>query len=249
MDKKEVLAVVGSREITNHDLEAMLKGLDPRAAMQFNSDEGKHMLLQELINRELLYLEAVDGDIEESEEYKASVEKAKVEIIKQLAMSRLLNGIRVEEGEVLDYYNQNKTLFKNPDTVKASHILVADEKKAQDVLDEINAGLDFEFAAKKYSSCPSKDVGGDLGYFEKSKMVPEFGEAAFGLEIGQISQPVKTQFGCHIIKVIDKKNGDYKPLDEVKNQITQHILLKKQQDAYLKKTSVLKDRYKVEINR
>lgn len=89
--------------------------------------------------------------------------------------------------------------------VRASHILVPSEKLANKIMKKINAGKDFAQLAKKYSECPSGNNGGDLGFFSRGKMVPEFENAAFTMEIGQVSTPVKTQFGYHLIKVTAKR--------------------------------------------
>lgn len=93
----------------------------------------------------------------------------------------------------------------NISEVKASHILVDTKEQALKIRQEICNGLSFEDAAAKYSKCPSKQNGGDLGYFGKGDMVVEFEKAAFALPIGEVSQPVKTQFGWHLIKVTDIK--------------------------------------------
>ena len=91
------------------------------------------------------------------------------------------------------------------DEVKASHILVKTEQEAIDLYNKINEGLAFEVAAKDYSLCPSGQEGGDLGYFGRGMMVKPFEDAAFELEVGKVSNPVKTQFGWHLILVTDKK--------------------------------------------
>ncbi len=91
------------------------------------------------------------------------------------------------------------------DEVKASHILVKTEQEAIDLYNKINEGLAFEEAAKYYSLCPSGQEGGDLGYFGRGMMVKPFEDAAFELEVGKVSNPVKTQFGWHLILVTDKK--------------------------------------------
>lgn len=88
--------------------------------------------------------------------------------------------------------------------VRASHILVEDEKLAKELKEKIESGEDFSYVAKKYSICPSKENGGDLGEFGKGVMVKEFEKAAFSLDVGEVSQPVKTQFGYHIILVTSK---------------------------------------------
>ena len=89
--------------------------------------------------------------------------------------------------------------------VKASHILVDSEQDAKDIKTMIDNGDDFAVLARKYSSCPSKAVGGDLGYFKRGQMVKPFEEAAFSLPVGVVSNPVKTQFGWHLIKVTDRR--------------------------------------------
>ncbi len=89
--------------------------------------------------------------------------------------------------------------------VRASHILVNNPQQIDKILYELNQGKDFGELAKKYSACPSRDQGGDFGFFGKGQMVKEFEDAAFSLEVGKLSKPVKTQFGYHIIKVTGKK--------------------------------------------
>ena len=89
--------------------------------------------------------------------------------------------------------------------VRASHILVSTQEEASHIVKELKAGKDFGDLARKYSSCPSGRSGGDLGFFGKGQMVKEFEDAAFGMKPGEVSAPVKTQFGFHIIKVTEKK--------------------------------------------
>jgi peptidyl-prolyl cis-trans isomerase C len=89
--------------------------------------------------------------------------------------------------------------------VRASHILVSSEREANRIFDEIKKGKDFSEMARRYSSCPSGKSGGDLGFFEKGQMVKEFEDIAFSLKEGELSRPVKTQFGYHIIKVTARK--------------------------------------------
>ncbi|MBS4539554.1 peptidylprolyl isomerase [Clostridium sp. D2Q-11] len=245
MDNK-VLAVVEGREITEQDLQQLLQSLGPQQAMQFNSEEGRQRLLEELINQELFYLDAKDKNMDEEAEFKIELERAKASLLKQYAMRALLSDADVTEKEVTEYYNNNKEMFKEGEQASAKHILVDDKEKAEEIKKELNEGLSFEEAAKKYSSCPSKEKGGDLGYFTKGRMVPEFEEAAFNMNVGEISDPVKTQFGYHIIKLEDKKDEKQLVLDEVRDQIKQQLIGMKQNDLYLNKTSELKGKYNIE---
>jgi peptidyl-prolyl cis-trans isomerase D len=144
----------------------------------------------------------------------------------------------VTSREVEKFYNDNIELYSTPEQIRASHILFKTDgknddevkAKAEEVLKEAKAGKDFAELAKKYSQDESSAKnGGDLDYFARGKMVPEFDQVAFSLEPGQISDLVKTQFGYHIIKVTDKKPATTKSLDEVRPQITEQLSFEKAQ--------------------
>jgi peptidyl-prolyl cis-trans isomerase C len=111
----------------------------------------------------------------------------------------------------------------NEEEVHARHILVATEGEAKDIEAQLKNGADFAALAKQKSKDPGAAEGGDLGYFTKEQMVPEFAEAAFKLDKGQISDPVKTQFGWHIIKIEDKRIKPTPTFDEVKGQLQNYV--------------------------
>ncbi|MDP7978522.1 peptidylprolyl isomerase PrsA [Bacillus multifaciens] len=130
--------------------------------------------------------------------------------------------------------------------IKASHILVKDEETAKKVKDELAQGKSFEDLAKQYSQDPgSKDKGGDLGYFKPGSMVKEFEDAAYKLKKDEISNPVKTQFGYHIIKVTDIK--ELKPFDQEKDSIKNDLVDKKMKDAQFMNDLVTKEIKKADV--
>jgi len=212
MEDKKILAIVDGKEITEQDVNLVLGSFDPNKAAHFDTEEGRKQLLNDLIAQELIYLDAIKNGLDKNEAFVKEAKKMHDDFLKQFAILRLLRDITVTENELSDFYNKNKHIFTESETVKASHILVSDEKQAKEIAKEIDDGLSFEEAASKYSHCPTNVVGGDLGYFEKGKMVPEFEAVAFNMEIGEISGPVKTDFGYHIIKLVDKKRGNHKNL-------------------------------------
>jgi peptidyl-prolyl cis-trans isomerase D len=145
----------------------------------------------------------------------------------------LRQGIIVPSREVERYYNDNIELFSTPEQVRASHILLKTEGKdeaavkaaAEKVLQEAKGGADFAALAKQYSEDESNaKLGGDLDYFARGRMVPEFDEAAFGAQPGLLPELVKTSYGFHILKVVDKKAGSVRTFDEVKAQIREQIV-------------------------
>ncbi len=246
MDNNKILAVVGGREITQNDVDSLLNNLDPQTAKQLDSEQGKQQLLEELINQELIYLDAIEQTLEKEAEYLQELKRLQDSFLKQYALNKLLNSISIEEGEALNYYNQNPSLFQEPESVKASHILVEDKETAEKVINELNEGLSFADAAKQYSSCPSKERGGDLGFFSKGRMVPEFEEAAFDLELNTLSEPVKSQFGHHIIIVTDKKDAGVSSFENVQDQIEQQLTQQRQHQVYTNKINSLKSKYDID---
>ena len=166
--------------------------------------------------------------------------------IKYLAIDaeQVKDKVAVTQPDLERAYNDNFEQYSTPEQIRASHILLKTEGKddaavktqAEDVLKQAKGGADFAELAKKYSEDDGSKVnGGDLDFFGKGRMVPEFDAAAFAMEPGQISDLVKTQFGYHIIKLTEKKGGTTKSLDEVKPQLTEQV---KQQKAQQQVTAL-----------
>lgn len=150
----------------------------------------------------------------------------------------------VTDSEIEDYYKKHIKNYQQPEQVRARHILIKpdnDKKKAkaeiEAILKEIKAGKSFEELAEKYSACPSKSRGGDLGFFARGKMVKPFEDTAFSLKVGEISNIVETSFGFHIIKLEEKKEARIIPLSEAKKDIInilQHQFVKKEAERIAK---------------
>lgn len=247
MSEHLAVAVVNGKEITRGDIMKFLNDMGPQMAMQFQSPEGINRVIDEMVNQELLYLDAIENDFEKEEEFDQVLQATKISLLKGYAFNKLITGVTAEEEELKNYFAENKHLFNQPEMVKASHILVADEDRAKEILDELNGGMNFEDAAKSYSSCPSSEVGGALGEFGRGQMVPEFEEAAFSMELGEISAPVKTQFGYHIIRLDEKNEPKDSSFEESREEVEKQVILRKQETRYMEKINNLKEVYKVEI--
>lgn len=247
MTEEKLVAVVNGKEISRADVMKFLNDMGPQTAMQFQSPEGIKTVIDEMINQELLFLDAIDTKMEEEIEFKEILEATKLKLLKNYAFNKLLSNIDATEEEINSHYNEFKDSFNKPETVKASHILVDSEEKANEVIADLNNELSFADAAIKYSSCPSKEAGGSLGEFTRGQMVPEFEDAAFSMEEGTISSPVKSQFGYHIIKLDEKSSANESTLEDVQEEVYNQVIRMKQQAKYMGRINELKGKYKVEM--
>jgi peptidyl-prolyl cis-trans isomerase C len=245
--EQKIIAVVNGKEITQNDLDNALLRFPKERQAYLASEEGRKQLLDQLISFELIHSYAIDNEIEKDQTYLLRLEGAKKEILTQTAINHILEDVKVTDDEVKDYYEANKNYFMNQEVVSARHILVDSLELANEIKSKIDNGLNFEMAAMQYSSCPSKEKGGNLGQFTRGRMVPEFENAAFELAVGQISEPVKTQFGYHIIKVEEKTEETAKPLEEVFDIIKREILSERESFKYMQFTENLKNVYSVEL--
>jgi peptidyl-prolyl cis-trans isomerase C len=138
----------------------------------------------------------------------------------------------VSEAEAKKFYDQQVSSAKAQEEVRARHILVETEAQAKELQDRLGKGEDFVALAKTHSKDPgSKDDGGDLGYFGKGQMVPVFEETAFALKAGQVSSPVKSQFGWHIVKVEDRRQRGAPPFDAIKDRLIASMVHRKAQEV------------------
>jgi peptidyl-prolyl cis-trans isomerase C len=178
--------------------------------------------------------------------------------IQQFIDKEFVQKINVPEKEVKAFYVSQPDSFKEPEQVRARHILIkvdpgTDEskkaearKKLKGIHNRLKKGEDFEALAKEFSEGPSGARGGDLGYFSRGQMVKPFEEVAFGLSPGKMSNIVETQFGYHLIKVVDKKPEGIVSFEEVKDRLIQYLKQQKVQEQVTLKIEKLKEKAKVE---
>jgi peptidyl-prolyl cis-trans isomerase C len=245
------LAKVGSVKITQADLEREMKNLPDFAQKIFEGSGGRERFLDELIKKELLYQEALKKGLDKDAEYLKRVEDfKKITLIGKLLEKEIESKTKVSDQDVKDYYEKHKSELASVSQIRASHILLKTEEEARKILERLKKGEDFAKIARKISIDPgSAKNGGDLGFFSAGQMVPEFEAAAVKLKPGEISKPVKTKFGYHIIKVTDKKLGKPVEFEKVKNYISQHLSAEKQKGAFDSYMEELKKKYTVEINK
>ena len=241
---KEVIAVIAGEELTQADYEEFLQRIPEQQRAYANHPQAKQYYVDQFIAANLFAKEGEDEKLDETEDFKKIMAKMRKETLSQMAMAEALKGIDVSVEEAKEFYESNKAMFGKGETVQAKHILVDSEEKAKEIFAAIEKGeTTFEEAAKAHSSCPSKEKGGDLGEFGKGQMVKEFEDAAFAAEIGKVTDPVKSQFGYHLIKVEKHNEPETKSFEEVKDEVANQLLQQKNAAAFNAKLDELKAKY------
>lgn len=244
----EVIVTVGKDAITVSDYEEEMAMLPPvyRGMAMAN----KQQFLDSLINKHLLSAEAKSRHLENNNNVKKLVAKAQDEIMMQeLIGIEITDKIKITDSDIEKYYEANKDKYIEPAKTRASHILVDSEVVAQKVLADLKGGADFAAVCKEYSlDAPTKDKGGDTGYFAKGTLLPEFEEACDKLQVGETSGVVKTALGYHVIKVTERKGPEPRPVSEVKNEIENELFVEKQISLYDDLMKKLKEGKEIKVN-
>ncbi|MDO4169623.1 MAG: peptidylprolyl isomerase [Lachnospiraceae bacterium] len=243
---ENILAVAAGHEITGAELDAFIQRLPQQQQAYASNPQFQAQALQQLIDMYLFEKKAEEDKLDETEEFKQMMASVKSDLLSRMAMTKVIQSVTMTEEEKKAFYEENKAQFAQEATVSAKHILTDDEEGCKKASAEIEAGeKTFEEAAEAYSTCPSKQQGGDLGPFGKGQMVKEFEDAAFDGELNKVLGPVKTQFGYHLIYVYDKQEAKTRTYEEVKDQADAMALQQKQQTEFNKVATALADKYGV----
>ena len=243
----KIVAKVGTITITDDEVTEYLMGLGQRG-QSYNNPEGRKAILERIVAGKLMLLDAKRNLLEVEPAFKAQLARLKDELLANYATEKLIAEVKVSDKDCRDYYEANKEQFVAEEKVEASHILVKEEELANKLLADIKEGkISFEDCAKENSTCPSGKSGGALGAFGRGQMVPEFEEAAFSMNPGDVSEaPVKTQFGYHIIKVTSKIGNETIPYESIADEIMAALKNEKSRKAYESKINQLKILYPVD---
>lgn len=226
----KVVATIDGKPITEGDLAV--------AESEIGSDMGsmpeaqKRASLMEFLIDNQLFAEAAEKEkLNEGQAFQTRLNYLKRRALRELYFEKVIKG-SVTDADARKIYDEQVKLLKPEEEVSARHILVDTEAEAKALKEKLDKGADFAQLAKENSKDPgSKDDGGSLGYFGHGQMVPQFEEVVFKLQKGQVSDPVKTQFGWHLVKLEDRRVKQPPAFDIVKDRIIQSLLLKKAQQT------------------
>ncbi|MGD6878072.1 peptidylprolyl isomerase [Bacillus infantis] len=263
LSKEPAVASVGSESIKKEELYSLL-------VKQYGDEALDALVADKIIEMEAKKEKVTISDKEKEEElknlkesyggeegFKAALEQSGVteagiaeDIEKYLKTEKLLEPrIDLKEEEIKAYFDENKDQFAQQEQVKASHILVEDEAAAKEIKSKLDKGEEFADLAKEYSTDASNaESGGELGYFGKGEMEAAFEEAAFAMKANEISGPVKTDYGYHIIKVEDKKEAKEAVYEDSKEAAKKALFDERLQTEYYNWLEEKKEEYKIEKN-
>jgi len=222
VDKTIVVVTVNGSPITTGDVSYASEFLGPRLAQVPEQFRGR-VIMDVLIDRKLFADLGRRGDVQSRQAYKDRLAFLTEEALRDIFIEEVLNA-EIDDAAVKVRYDEEIAKMPKNEEMRARHVLLKTEDEAKAVVADARGGADFAELAKAKSTGPSGPNGGDLGYFTADKMVPEFSAAAAKLEIGGISDPVKTQFGWHVIKLEDKRNQPPPPFEAVKSSVQRLVL-------------------------
>jgi peptidyl-prolyl cis-trans isomerase C len=233
-DAQKQVAKVDGQIITEDDVKIALEELSSGLPQQMDVAQRRAYVIDYLIDLHIVAAQAMKEKLGETPEFKKRIDQTRDRLLMEALLTR--EGDKGATDEAMKkFYDETVKGLKTEQEVKARHILVESEPEAKAALERVKKGEDFAKLAGELSKDPgSGKEGGDLGWFEMGRMVPEFAEAAFKLDKGQVSDIVKTQFGFHIIKVDDKRDKKPPEFDAVKDQLKKYMVQKSQQDYVLK---------------
>jgi peptidyl-prolyl cis-trans isomerase C len=232
-----VIARYGGKTLTTADAQEAMKRLPGPSRAYLSSLDRKRQFIDNLVMNDLLYAEGERQGFTNDPDITRQVDDFRERLVVQRVMRDLRKRPEVSDEDAKKQYDANPNLYSTTQ-IRASHILLKDEATAKEVRAQLVANPDSfaEVAKEKSTDQGSARRGGELGLFGPGRMVPEFEAAAFALKPGEISELVKTQYGYHIIKVTERKEGTVRPFEQVKAQIKSQLAnqrLQEQLDRYL----------------
>ena len=226
------LAKVDGVEITEEDVQVALDDLGPTLPQQIEGPQREAYVLDYLIDLRLVAKKAAADKMGEGAEVARRLAYYRDKVMMETLLGKVARD-GATDAAMKQVYDEAAAKQKTEEEISARHILLSSEDEAKAALKRVRGGEDFAKVADDVSKDPGSK-GGDLGWFTKDRMVPEFGDAAFKLKKGEISDPVKSQFGWHVIKLENRRQKSFPSFEEVKSQVAQYVAQKSQSDLIMK---------------
>jgi peptidyl-prolyl cis-trans isomerase C len=252
-EEEEVLAIVNGEEITISDYKHKLKRLSAYEKAMYRGEEGHRRFLEALIQQKVIAQKAREMGLDKDEEVQTKIAALMKEVtervlIEALVKQEILDKVVVTDEEAKAYYDEHRDEFKDKEKVRVRQIIVATEEEAQEILQELENGIDFaELVSRKSTDQRTAKSGGDSGYIERGKMPAVLEKIYFSLEVGEISDAVKTNQGYYIVKLEDKKEASIKEFYEVSDEIKSKLTVGKQREEHQNWLRQLEEEAEIEV--
>jgi peptidyl-prolyl cis-trans isomerase C len=244
----KVLAKVGNETITEADLEALAGAVPERLRYLYLTPEGRRQTLEYVVNIYAMAAEANKQGLDKDPQFRKVLAFTRKDLMARKYLEKTSKGIAdPTEKEAREFFDKNAELYGTPESVHLRHILVKTEKEAKDVLKKLKKGAKFSDVASKVSTCPTKAVGGDLDWLPRGRLVKELEDVAFTMKNGQVTGPIKTRFGYHVVLLEDKRPARKSSFDEVKDYIIEQLKFQKQQEHYQQVAKALRKKMNVQV--
>jgi len=243
----KVLAKVGDFAITEEYVDKVIESLPEAFRAQYLLPGGKQNLVEYLVDMEALYQEAKSKKLDEDPGVAFKVEFAKKQLISAELLESELKAIpEPTDSEIESYYNENKDMFKRPEQARVRHILVTSNEEAKKVKSELEGGADFAQLAGEKSQDVSRVRGGELGWLDRGQTVQEFEQVIFTVPLNK-PEIVQTQFGFHVLEVLERRDEGYRDLAEVRDEIINTLSGSKGQQKYKDLLQSLREKYGAQV--
>jgi peptidyl-prolyl cis-trans isomerase C len=248
-DDGEVLATYSGKRLTTGKVTKEMERLPSPSRAYLSAPDRKRQFVENLVLNDLLYSEGQKLGYDKDDDIDRQVNDLRRRLVVQRVVREFQKPPEITDADAQKYYDDNPNLYSTTQ-IRASHILVKDEAAANEIREQLKSDPSkfADIAKEKSTDKTSGAKGGDLGLFAQGRMVPEFERVAFGLKVGEISDVVKTQYGYHIITVTDRKEGERRPFDQVKEQIKATLRNRAIQEQQDKRYAELKSAANVKID-
>lgn len=245
-----LIAQINGKEIKDAEFKMRFSKLSPSLKAKYSDEKGRMEFLEEIVKRELLLQEAKRIGVEKDQAVLDKIEEVRERMILNEFLQREVEGkLIANDKELEDYYNLHKDEFKSPDEARISQIVVKSEDDAMRVLKKLHKGADFARTAKEFSiDIASKNNGGDLGVIQKGKIHQQLDMVIFNMNEGDISDPIKTESGYHIVKLQKKNPGTTLSFKDARGIVGQRYYIEKRNKVFEELFASLRSKARVTIS-
>jgi peptidyl-prolyl cis-trans isomerase C len=218
-DEDPIVVKMGNEAIRQSELKSLIEEIRAQDNEKLNTVLERKQFLENIIDQKMMAAEARRLGLDQKPDVKLRIQHWVDIILAQAYYAQLKEGVALSPDELKVYYDDHPKAFEAPEKIHVKHIIVATKEAATKAMADLDTGRPFEVVAQEVNMDASKGRGGDIGWYPRGRLVPEFETAAFALQKGEVSDIVQTRFGFHIIKLEDRRANQVKPFEDVQEEV------------------------------